>query len=97
MKLLSIITCALLGCATVPQPSVVPYSQPSRTLAAIVPNQATPRHGRVVICQMHEMYSIFDTAYACDWRQSGVQWYVKGCDEVDYWSDKAPRLLKETE
>lgn len=41
----------------------------------------------------HETWTERDTVCASFWYKRGRQWYLKGCEGQDYWSDREPRKL----
>jgi hypothetical protein len=81
------------GCATVPAPTLVPYSEPVVSLDATpVPSTRT---GVYIISEVHEMFTLFDTVRVTNWvAQPDGRWYILLSGGGDRWSDKAPRRVE---
>jgi len=94
-KLSLILTIFLLSCAS--QKSTVPYSDFDRSPAYEVDYTPVPskRHGIVEIVTEHETWAEKDTIEAINWQMhASGKWWIMRTDSVEFWSDKAPVVLK---
>ena len=48
----------------------------------------------VLVYKEHGLVPEIDTVRCTAIWQSGAQWYCKGLDEKDYWSDKYPKIIR---